>query len=520
MAPVALLSVSDKSGLVPLAEALHRTHGYQLLSSGGTAKVLEQAGLPVTRVSEHTGAPEILGGRVKTLHPRVHGGILAKRGDASHQADLEQQNIAPIDVVVVNLYPFRETIARPDVTWDQAIENIDIGGPAMVRAAAKNHADVAVLTSPDQYDRLLTAMAESGGSVPSELRRQLALEAFQHTASYDTAISRWMADQTAAEDSPWLEAVPLRQTLRYGENPHQKARWFSHPKQGWGGAIQLQGKELSTNNLLDLEAALATVREFGYGADGSAPALQPAAVVVKHPNPCGVAIGASIPAALTRALDADRVSAFGGIIAINGVVEATAARELTSLFLECVVAPGFTPEAREVLAAKANLRLLELAPQAIDLAGPDHVRSILGGLLVQDLDDQAITPADWTVASQRPPTPQEKQDLEFAWRLVRHVRSNAIVVAKDGQSLGVGAGQMNRVGSARIALEAAGEKAQGAVLASDGFFPFDDTVRLAASHGITAVIHPGGSMRDADSIKACDELGLAMQLTGRRHFLH
>ena len=520
MAPVALLSVSDKSGLVPLAEALHRTHGYQLLSSGGTAKVLEQAGLPVTRVSEHTGAPEILGGRVKTLHPRVHGGILAKRGDASHQADLEQQNIAPIDVVVVNLYPFRETIARPDVTWDQAIENIDIGGPAMVRAAAKNHADVAVLTSPDQYDRLLTAMAESGGSVPSVLRRQLALEAFQHTASYDTAISRWMADQTAAEDSPWLEAVPLRQTLRYGENPHQKARWFSHPKQGWGGAIQLQGKELSTNNLLDLEAALATVREFGYGADGSAPALQPAAVVVKHTNPCGVAIGASTPAALTRALDADRVSAFGGIIAINGVVEATAARELTSLFLECVVAPGFTPEAREVLAAKANLRLLELAPQAIDAAGPDHVRSILGGLLVQDLDDQAITPADWTVASQRPPTPQEKQDLEFAWRLVRHVRSNAIVVAKDGQSLGVGAGQMNRVGSARIALEAAGEKAQGAVLASDGFFPFDDTVRLAASHGITAVIHPGGSMRDADSIKACDELGLAMQLTGRRHFLH
>lgn len=520
MAPVALLSVSDKSGLVPLAEALHRTHGYQLLSSGGTAKVLEQAGLPVTRVSEHTGAPEILGGRVKTLHPRVHGGILAKRDEASHQSDLEQQNIAPIDVVVVNLYPFRETIARPDVTWDQAIENIDIGGPAMVRAAAKNHADVAVLTSPDQYDRLLTAMAESGGSVPSELRRQLALEAFQHTASYDTAISRWMAEQNVADDSPWLEAVPLRQTLRYGENPHQKARWFSHPKQGWGGAIQLQGKELSTNNLLDLEAALATVREFGYGADGSAPASQPAAVVVKHTNPCGVAIGASIPAALTRALDADRVSAFGGIIAMNGVVEATAARELTSLFLECVVAPGFTPEAREVLAAKANLRLLELAPQAIDAAGPDHVRSILGGLLVQDLDDQAITPDDWTVASQRPPTPQEKLDLEFAWRLVRHVRSNAIVVARDGQSLGVGAGQMNRVGSARIALEAAGEKAQGAVLASDGFFPFDDTVRLAASHGITAVIHPGGSMRDGDSIKACDELGLAMQLTGRRHFLH
>lgn len=520
MAPVALLSVSDKSGLVPLAEALHRTHGYQLLSSGGTAKVLEEAGLPVTRVADHTGAPEILGGRVKTLHPRVHGGILAKRADASHQTDLEQQQIAPIDVVVVNLYPFRETVAKPDVSWDQAIENIDIGGPAMVRAAAKNHADVAVLTSPDQYARVLTALGESGGRVPEQLRRELALEAFQHTASYDVAISRWMQQQVEDEASPWLEAVPLRQTLRYGENPHQKARWFTHAKQGWGGAIQLQGKELSTNNLLDLEAALATVREFGYGADGAAPALQPAAVVVKHTNPCGVAVGASLPAALTRALDADRVSAFGGIIAMNGVVEATAAREITSLFLECVVAPGFTPEAREVLAAKANLRLLELAPQAIDAAGPDHVRSILGGLLVQDLDDQLITPLDWTVASQRPPTPQEKLDLEFAWRLVRHVRSNAIVVARDGQSLGVGAGQMNRVGSARIALEAAGEKAQGAVLASDGFFPFDDTVRLAASHGITAVIHPGGSMRDGDSIKACDELGLAMQLTGRRHFLH
>ena len=516
MAPFALLSVSDKNRLVPLAEALHRTHGYQLLSSGGTAKVLEQAGLPVTRVSDHTGAPEILGGRVKTLHPKVHGGILARRGDAAHQADLEQQGIPLIDLVVVNLYPFRETISRPDVSWDQAIEQIDIGGPAMVRAAAKNHRDVAVLTSPDQYDRVLAAMDASSGQVPADLRRKLALEAFQHTASYDSAISRWMAHEVEQEASPWLEAVPLRQTLRYGENPHQKARWFSHPKQGWGGAIQLQGKELSTNNLLDLEAALATVREFGYGPG----AVSPAAVVVKHTNPCGVAVGSAVAMALTRALDADRVSAFGGIVAINGPVEAAAARELTSLFLECVVAPGFTPEAREILSAKSNLRLLELAPQAIEAAGPDHVRSILGGLLVQDLDDQPITPDQWMVATKRPPTQQEKLDLEFAWRLVRHVRSNAIVVARDGQSLGVGAGQMNRVGSARIALEAAGEKAKGAVLASDGFFPFDDTVRLAASHGITAVIHPGGSLRDADSVKACDELGLAMLLTGRRHFLH
>ena len=520
MAPVALLSVSDKGGLVPLAEALHRIHGYQLLSSGGTAKVLEQAGLPVTRVSDHTGAPEILSGRVKTLHPRVHGGILAKRDDPLHQADLEQQGIAPIDVVVVNLYPFRETVASPDVTWEKAIENIDIGGPAMVRAAAKNHADVAVLTSPKQYDRVLASLDASGGKVPADLRRQLALEAFQHTAAYDTAISRWMADQVAQEASPFLEAVPCRQTLRYGENPHQRARWFSHPKQGWGGAIQLQGKELSTNNLLDLEAALATVREFGYGNGGVMAAVQPAAVVVKHTNPCGVAVGASTPAALTRALDADRISAFGGIVAINGVVEAPAARELVGLFLECVVAPEFSLEAREILAAKPNLRLLELQPDAIDAAGRDHVRSILGGFLIQDLDDQPMSSSDWTVATSRPPTVEEKQDLEFAWRLVRHVRSNAIVVAGGGRSLGIGAGQMNRVGSARLALEAAADQAKGAVLASDGFFPFDDTVRLAASHGITAVVHPGGSLRDADSVKACDELGLTMMLTGRRHFLH
>ena len=520
MAPFALLSVSDKTGLVPLAEALHRRHGYELLSSGGTAKVIEEAGLPVTRASEHTGAPEILGGRVKTLHPRVHGGILARRDDPAHQADLQQQNIPAIDLVVVNLYPFRETIAKPDVTWAMAIENIDIGGPAMVRAAAKNHADVAVLTSPDQYDRVLAAMDESRHGVPQDLRRQLALEAFQHTAAYDTAISCWMSGQVSHEGSPWLEAVPLRQTLRYGENPHQMACWYSHAKQGWGGAIQLQGKELSTNNLLDLEAALATVREFGYGSDGKHPAQQPAAVVVKHTNPCGVAVAAAVPLALTRALDGDRISAFGGIVAINGVVEAAAARELTSLFLECVVAPGFSPDAREILASKPNLRLLELSAAAVDAAGPDHVRSILGGLLVQDLDDRPCEPDTWTVATQRPPSIQEKQDLEFAWRLVRHVRSNAIVVARDGQSLGIGAGQMNRVGSARLALEAAGDKAAGSVLASDGFFPFDDTVRLAAEHGIAAVIHPGGSLRDAESIQACDELGMTMLLTGRRHFLH
>jgi phosphoribosylaminoimidazolecarboxamide formyltransferase/IMP cyclohydrolase len=521
MAPTALLSVSNKEGLVPLAEGLLAA-GYQLISSGGTASALAAAGLPVTKVAEHTGAPEILGGRVKTLHPRIHGGILAKRSEPSHQADLEAQGIATIDVVVVNLYPFRETIARPDVSWDLAIENIDIGGPAMVRAAAKNHADVAVLTSPSQYPAFLEALA--AGALSSALRRRLALEAYSHTADYDTAISTWLASQLREEESSAEQLsvnLPARQSLRYGENPHQSATWYAQPGAGLGAGEQLQGKELSYNNILDLEAALATVREFGYGGQpaGGNP-FQPAAVVVKHTNPCGVATGSGSANALERALDADRVSAFGGIVAINGPVDAATAGHLTSLFLECVVAPAFEPEARELLAAKANLRLLELEPAAIERASRRQLRSVLGGVLVQELDDQPVDETVWQVVSRRQPTPQELEDLRFAWRLVRHVRSNAITVAKGGQSLGIGAGQMNRVGSARIALETAAAKAKGAVLASDGFFPFDDTVRLAAEYGITAVIQPGGSVRDAESIAACDELGLAMVTTGRRHFLH
>jgi phosphoribosylaminoimidazolecarboxamide formyltransferase/IMP cyclohydrolase len=518
MAPTALLSVSNKEGLLPLAEGLLAA-GYQLISSGGTAAALQAAGLPVTKVAEHTGAPEILGGRVKTLHPRIHGGILARRADAAHQADLAAQAIAPIDVVVVNLYPFRETVADPAVAFDTAIENIDIGGPAMVRAAAKNHADVAVLTSPEQYPGFLAALRE--GRLDQALRRQLALAAFAHTASYDTAISQWLAARLASEAAVPLAAAPLslelppRQSLRYGENPHQPATWYSQPEAGWGGASQLQGKELSYNNLIDLDAALATVREFGYG-----PAAQPAAVVVKHTNPCGVAVGHGCADALGRALEADRVSAFGGIVALNTPVDGAAADHLTSLFLECVVAPAFDPAARERLASKANLRLLELAPEAIARASRQQLRTVLGGVLVQQLDDEPVEENAWQVVTERQPTPEELNDLVFAWKLVRHVRSNAITVARAGQSLGIGAGQMNRVGSARLALEAAGERSRGAVLASDGFFPFDDTVRLAAEHGISAVIQPGGSMRDADSIAACNALGLAMVVTGRRHFLH
>ena len=511
MAPTALLSVSNKEGLVPLAQGLVGA-GYQLISSGGTAAALQAAGLPVTKVADHTQAPEILGGRVKTLHPRIHGGILARRAEASHQADLMAQGIVPIDVVVVNLYPFRETVADPAVGFETAIENIDIGGPAMLRAAAKNHADVVVLSSPNQYDAFLEALASSALSL--ELRRCLALEAFQHTASYDAAISAWLAGRLG-EELPLRLELPARQSLRYGENPHQQARWYSEPKAGWGAAEQLQGKELSYNNLIDLDAALATVREFGYG-----PAAEPAAVVVKHTNPCGVATGSDAAAALARALDADRLSAFGGIVALNNPVDLAAAELLSSLFLECVVAPGFDGPARDRLSARANLRLLELAPEAIPQASRRHLRSLLGGVLEQELDDQPVQESGWQVVSERQPSPQELVDLRFAWKLVRHVRSNAITVAKGGQSLGIGAGQMNRVGSARLALDAAGDRARGAVLASDGFFPFDDTVRLAAGQGITALIQPGGSMRDGDSIAACNALGVAMVMTGHRHFLH
>ncbi|MEB3177260.1 MAG: bifunctional phosphoribosylaminoimidazolecarboxamide formyltransferase/IMP cyclohydrolase [Synechococcus sp.] len=513
MARLALLSVSNKEGIEPLARALVERHGFQLISSGGTAKCLAEAGLPVTKVADHTGAPEILGGRVKTLHPRVHGGILARPSEASDRADLETQNIPAIELVVVNLYPFEATIARPDVSWDEAIEKIDIGGPTMVRAAAKNHAHVSVLTSPQQYGRLLEAL--EAGAVPAELRRQLALEAFQHTAAYDSAISTWLGQQLEGESSQASSLslnLPLRQSLRYGENPHQAAGWYSS-NAGWGGARQLQGKELSYNNLLDLDAAQATVERFP-AHEGAA------AVVIKHTNPCGVATGSDAADALARAIAADPVSAFGGIVALNQPLDGAACASLQGLFLECIVAPAITPEAWELLSSKTNLRLLELPATASAAASRQHLRSVLGGVLVQARDQVSDEPDTWQVVSARQPDAEEWADLRFAWRVVRHVRSNAIVVAKAGQSLGVGAGQMNRVGSAGIALEAAGQQAQGAVLASDGFFPFDDTVKLAASHGIRAVIQPGGSKRDADSIAACDAAGLAMVITGRRHFLH
>ncbi len=518
MSPIALLSVSNKTGLIPLAKALINEFGFKIISSGGTAKLLESENLPVTRVADYTGFPEILEGRVKTLNPKIHGGILARRDKQSHLDDLNTQKIKPIDLVVVNLYPFEQTISKENVSWEEAIENIDIGGPTLIRAAAKNHQDVLVVTNPSQYSELINAYKSK--TITNELRKNYAQQAFEHTAIYDLTISKWIANKITSKKASWLQGLPLKQELRYGENPHQKASWYGEPEKGWCGAHQLQGKELSTNNLLDLEAALSTLREFGYENTINSDLYQKAAVVIKHTNPCGVAIGDSPSLALKRALDGDRVSAFGGIIAINCPVDQAAAEELENIFIECVVAPSFDNQAKEILSKKKNLRLLELKAESIKKADKNHIRSIFGGLLIQDLDEPITDQQEWEIVTQLVPTEKEINDLSFAWKVVKHVRSNAIVVASNQQSLGIGAGQMNRIGSAKIALEASLDKAKGAALASDGFFPFDDTVKMAADYGISSIIQPGGSIRDKDSINTCNELGLKMILTGKRHFLH
>ncbi len=515
MAPIALISVSNKENLIPFAKALHSIHGFKILSSGGTANCIKNEGIPVTKVSEYTGANEILNGRVKTLHPKIHGGILAKQNDQSHIDDLIKENISPIDLVVVNLYPFKETIAQTNCNWDNAIENIDIGGPAMIRAAAKNHDSVIILTSPNQYENFLNAL--NTGEISLEARRSYALKAFEHTASYDIAISKWMAKKNNVNNQIWFEDLPLKQSLRYGENPHQKASWFALENEGWGGAIQLQGKELSTNNLLDLEAALLTVQEFDYNTKDS---NKNAAVIIKHSNPCGVAVANSIELATKKAFAADPISSFGGIVALNKTVNLATAEILKDKFVECIVAPKFDQESRDLLSKKGNLRLLELSENAIKNSRNHHIRSILGGLLIQDQDNQLINLKDWELVTKKGLTIEEEKDLIFAWKVVRHVRSNAIVIASNCATVGIGAGQMNRVGSAKIAIEAGCENVKGSVLASDGFFPFSDTVNLAGKHGIKAIIQPGGSIRDSESIEACNKLGLAMIFTKKRHFLH
>lgn len=527
MARLALLSVSDKAGIVELATSLVNEFGFELISSGGTAKTLQAAGIAVTKVSDYTGSPEILAGRVKTLHPRIHGGILARRDRAEDQADLVANDIRPIDLVVVNLYPFEQTVAQPDVTLAEAIEKIDIGGPTLLRASAKNFAHLTVLCEPGQYEAYLTELRTNKGEVSLGFRQGAAQRAFWQTAGYDQAIATYLS-HPATESSPdaspesmaGIPTLPERfslsgqqlQPLRYGENPHQSATWYQTGTvaSGWAAATQLQGKELSYNNLVDLEAARQIIAEF---AD-----TEPAAAVLKHTNPCGMAMGASLIEAYEKAFAADSVSAFGGIVALNQPIDAATATAMTKTFLECVVAPDCTSEAKEILAKKSNLRVLIL-PDAT--TGPAQtVKAIAGGLLVQSSDDQPIDSNQWQVVTEKQPTEAQRAELLFAWKAVKHVKSNAIVVTGDRTTLGIGAGQMNRVGAVKIALEQASGQAQGAVLASDGFFPFDDSVRTAAAAGIAAIVQPGGSMRDQQSVDAANELGLVMLFTGMRHFLH
>ncbi len=514
MKRLALLSVSDKTGIVDLARQLIEDFEFEIISSGGTAKTLQEAGLSATKVSDYTGSPEILGGRVKTLHPRIHGGILARRDLPEDIVDLEANDIRPLDLVAVNLYPFEKTIANPDVSIAEAIENIDIGGPCMLRAAAKNFANLTVLCDPSLYADYLAELRENQGSVSFEFRQKMAGITFARTHDYDRAISNYFANLNSDNELPdnYNLSGKKLQTLRYGENPHQPAAWYSlgEAKTGWASATKIQGKELSYNNLVDLEAARRIIAEF--------PPEESAAAVLKHTNPCGVSVGKSLAQAYEQAFNADSVSAFGGIVALNQPIDAVTAQALTKTFLECVVAPGCDTEAQEILQAKSKLRIL-LLPDLV--TGEKHtIKAIAGGLLIQTSDDLVENPDNWEFVTEKKPTPDEIAEMLFAQKVVKHVKSNAIIVTGDRTTRGIGAGQMNRVGAVKIALEQAGDQAQGGILASDGFFPFDDSVRTAAAAGIKAIIQPGGSIRDKDSIAAANELGIVMVLSRVRHFLH
>ncbi|MCA2653977.1 bifunctional phosphoribosylaminoimidazolecarboxamide formyltransferase/IMP cyclohydrolase [Microcystis sp. M061S2] len=511
MGRLALISVTDKTGIVDFARQLTEEFDFEIISSGGTAKTLQAAGIPVIKVGEYTGSPEILGGRVKTLHPRIHGGILARRDWQSDLAEMEANQIRPFDLVVVNLYPFEQTIANPEVTTAQAIEQIDIGGPAMLRASAKNFAHLTVISNPKYYEQYLSQLRQNNGEISLEFRQKMAGETFALTNAYDGAIAAYFASLNG-ETTRFHLAGNALQTLRYGENPHQSATWYGSGTMahGWGKATLLQGKELSYNNLVDLEAARRLIAEFG--------SKKPAAAILKHNNPCGVAIGGSLVEAYTKAFNADAISAFGGIVALNQAIDEATAKELTKTFLECVVAPDCSPQARDILAKKSKVRIL-LLPD-LTTGEKQTVKVIAGGFLVQAADDVVETPEEWRVVTEKQPTAAQLAELLFAWKVSKHVKSNAIVVTKNQTTLGVGAGQMNRVGSTKIALEQAGEAAKGGYLASDGFFPFDDSIRTAAQFGIEAIVQPGGSLKDQDSINAANELGLIMVLTGIRHFLH
>lgn len=526
----ALISVYDKSGIVPFARELVKL-GVEIISTGGTFRALQDAGVPVMEVAQVAGFPEVLDGRVKTLQPQIHAGILAIRSNEEHMAQLRQHHIQPIDMVVVNLYPFRETVADPNVSLEDAIEKIDIGGPTMVRAAAKNYQDVAVLVNPARYDRVLDEIRQSG-QVSLATKFELMVEAFEHTSAYDTAVAGWLANRgrailaareggqplpEATGASPFPYAMTMHMTkvqdLRYGENPHQQAAFYTDGTASGtviARAKQLHGKELSFNNINDAHAALELVKEFD----------QPAAVAIKHANPCGVAVAPAIGEAYRKCYEADPVSIFGGIIALNRPCDEATAKEIARIFVEVVIAPTFEPEALKVLQKKKDIRLLEVGE--IQRSAPEghDIKRVGGGYLVQDWDGIAEDPKGWQTVTAAGVTPELLSDLAFAWKVCKHVKSNAIVVAKGGQTWGVGVGQMNRIDAARHALKQAGQNCKGAVLASDAFFPFPDVVEAAGEAGIGAIVQPGGSIRDQDSINKADQLGVAMLFTGVRHFRH
>lgn len=519
----ALLSVSDKTGLLELAHAL-AAQGVELVSTGGTAAAIKGSGLAVRDVAELTGFPEMMDGRLKTLHPKVHGGLLAIRGNAEHEAQAAAHGIGPIDLLVVNLYPFEAAVAK-GAPYEECVENIDIGGPAMIRAAAKNHAAVTVVVDPEDYQKVLSDMAGHGGGTCAKLRRKLAAKAYARTAAYDAAISTWFANTLDIKTPTWRTfGGRLAQELRYGENPHQQASFYvtGDRRPGVATAQQHQGKELSYNNLNDTDAAFELVAEFA--------ADTPAVAIIKHANPCGVAVGGSLKEAYLKALRCDATSAFGGIIALNQAIDAEAAEEITRIFTEVVIAPDASPEAKAIFAGKKNLRLLTTGGLPDPRSPGIMVRSLAGGLLVQSRDNGCVEDLELKIVTKRAPTERELANLRFAFKVAKHVKSNAIVYAKDGATAGIGAGQMSRVDSTRIAAwksaeaaKAAGEAeplAKGSVVASDAFFPFADGLIAAAEAGATAIIQPGGSMRDEEVIAAADERGLAMVFTGMRHFRH
>jgi phosphoribosylaminoimidazolecarboxamide formyltransferase/IMP cyclohydrolase len=511
----AILSVTDKTGLVDFARKLSAL-GIELISTGGTAKLLRESGIAVKDISELTGFPEMLDGRVKTLHPKVHGGILHRREDPKHVAAVAEHGIAPIDMVVVNLYAFEKTAAKPGVKFEELIENIDIGGPSMIRSAAKNFHDVAIVTSPSDYDSIAGELSNSGGALSHETKWRLAQKAFATTAAYDSAIASTLEritpdsfDLQTQTSFPDTLRFSFHKTLdlRYGENPHQKAAMYSDgSRAGVANARQLQGKELSYNNIVDLQAAWDLAQEFD----------EPVCAIIKHTNPCGTATGKMLAEAYIRALECDPVSAFGGVIGVNRSVDGAAAEEMHKLFLEVIAAPGFTDEAKAKFASKKNLRLVEVAPSNQKWT----LKNVSGGLLVQDADMRPLQDVDLKVVTKRAPTPEETRALLFAWKICKHVKSNAIVYARDGQTVGVGAGQMSRVDSAKIGAMKAQLPLKGTVAASDAFFPFPDGVEEIAKAGATAIIQPGGSQRDPEVIEAADRLGLAMLFTGVRHFRH